>query len=57
MITLNQDSLILGTAYEFKKKHDQLFENLTKNDSISIRFIDSNNEKSLGKTIKIPVEY
>lgn len=57
MHTLNQDSLIAGNVYEFKKMHSELFENLTEYDSISIRFNTPYNEESLGETLKILAKY
>ncbi len=50
----NKDTLHIGTVAEFKKKHKELFEKLTKNDSISIQFLDG---KKLGERITVPVEW
>jgi len=50
----NKDTLYIGTVAEFKKKHKELFEKLTKNDSISIQFLDG---KKLGERITVPVEW
>jgi len=51
---LNKDTLHIGTVTEFKIKHKDLFEKLTKNDSISIQFLDG---KKLGERVTIPVEW
>lgn len=54
MLTENKDTLHIGTVKEFKKNHKELFEKLTKNDSISIQFLDGNN---LGERVTVPVEW
>lgn len=54
MLNNNKDTLHIGTVSEFKQKHKELFEKLTKNDSISIQFLE---EKKLGERITVPVEW
>jgi len=54
MLSQNKDTLHIGTVSEFKKKHKELFEKLTKNDSISIQFLDG---KKLGERITVPVKW
>ncbi|WP_062060452.1 hypothetical protein [Aquimarina longa] len=54
MLSENKDTLHIGTVTEFKQKHKVLFEKLTKNDSISIQFLDG---KKLGERITVPVEW
>lgn len=54
MLAENKDTLHIGTVREFKKRHENLFKYLTKNDSISIRFLEG---KSLGKRLTIPVKW
>lgn len=54
MLQENKDTLHIGTVSEFKTKHKELFEKLTKNDSISIQFLDG---KKLGERIIIPVKW
>lgn len=57
MLRLNKDTLHIGTVTEFKKKHKELFESLTKNDSISIRFLDSSTKSGLGERLAVPVKW
>ena len=57
MLQLDQDTLHIGTVTEFKKKHKELFNRLTKNDSISIRFLDKSTKSGLGERITVPVEW
>jgi hypothetical protein len=52
MLAENKDTLHIGTVQEFKQKHKALFERLTKNDSISIQFLDG---KKLGERVTVPV--
>jgi hypothetical protein len=54
MLAENKDTLHIGTVSDFKKKHKKLFEKLTKNDSIYIRFLE---KKKLGKRITVPVNW
>ncbi|WP_417237124.1 hypothetical protein [Bizionia paragorgiae] len=54
MLLENKDTLHIGTLNQFKKHHKELFEELTKNDSISIRISDD--KKSVNRKI-FPVEY
>ncbi|MFB9057733.1 hypothetical protein ACFFU9_13380 [Mariniflexile ostreae] len=54
MLNQKKDTLHIGTVAEFKKIHKELFEKLTKNDSISIQFLDG---KKLGERITVPVEW
>ena len=54
MLKENKDTLHVGTVSEFKQNHKELFEKLTKNDSISIQFLDG---KKLGERITVPVEW
>jgi len=54
IIKKKQDTLHIGTVSEFKQNHKKLFERLTKNDSISIQFLDG---KKLGEKITKPVEW
>jgi len=54
MLKENKDTLHIGTVSEFKTKHKVLFEKLTKNDSLSIQFLDG---KKLGKKVTVPVEW
>ncbi|MBU3026006.1 hypothetical protein [Zobellia galactanivorans] len=54
MLEENKDTLHIGTVGEFKTKHAALFEKLTKNDSISIQFLDG---RELGERITVPVEW
>ncbi len=54
MLLENKDTLHIGTVKEFKKEHKELFEQLTKGDSISIQFLDG---KALGEKITIPVKW
>nr|WP_320117752.1 hypothetical protein [uncultured Marinifilum sp.] len=57
MVRLGKDTLHIGTVDEFKQTHKELFESLTKNDSISIRFLDSSTESGLGERIAVPVKW
>ncbi|MFA9372121.1 MAG: hypothetical protein ACERIH_10465 [Labilibaculum antarcticum] len=57
MLRLKKDTLHIGTVVKFKKKHKELFESLTKNDSISIRFLDSGTKSGLGERIAVPVKW
>ncbi|MBL4559645.1 MAG: hypothetical protein JKX79_01535 [Labilibaculum sp.] len=57
MLRLEKDTLHVGTVVEFKKKHKELFESLTKNDSISIRLLDPNSKSGLGERIVVPVNW
>ena len=57
MLRLEKDTLHIGTVVEFKKKHKELFESLTKNDSISIRLLDPNSKSGLGERIVVPVNW
>ena len=54
MLSENKDTLHIGTVNRFKTKHKELFNRLTKNDSISIQFLDG---KKLGERITVPVEW
>ncbi|OEK08616.1 hypothetical protein A8C32_03975 [Flavivirga aquatica] len=54
MLAENKDTLHIGTVKEFKIKHKVLFEKLTKNDSISIQFLD---DGKLGERITVPVKW
>ncbi len=54
MLKENKDTLHVGTVSDFKKNHKEFFEKLTKNDSISIQFLDG---KKLGERITVPVEW
>ena len=54
MLKENKDTLHIGTVADFKVKHKELFEKLTKNDSISIRFLDG---EKMGERITVPVEW
>ena len=54
MLAENKDTLHIGTVDEFKQKHKELFKKLTKNDSISIQFLDG---KKLGERITVPVAW
>ena len=54
MLAENKDTLHIGTVDEFKQQHKELFEKLTKNDSISIQFLDG---KKLGERITVPVAW
>ncbi len=45
MLAHNKDTLHIGTVNQFKKKHRELYEKLTSNDSISIRFFDSGKKR------------
>jgi hypothetical protein len=54
MLKENKDTLHIGTVAKFKKNHKNLFEKLTKNDSISIQLLDG---KQLGERITVPVEW
>ncbi|WP_234859056.1 hypothetical protein [Aquimarina aquimarini] len=54
MLSENKDTLHIGTVKEFKAKHAELFNKLTKNDSISIQFLDG---KELGERITVPVKW
>ncbi|CAA0167423.1 hypothetical protein [Tenacibaculum maritimum] len=54
MLTTNKDTLHIGTVTEFQQKHPKLFQQLTKNDRISIQFLEG---KKLGKPISIPVTW
>ncbi|CAL2104600.1 hypothetical protein [Tenacibaculum sp. 190130A14a] len=54
MFSENKDTLHIGTVSEFKQKHKDLFEKLTKNDSISIQLLD---DGKLGKLISVPVSW
>lgn len=54
MLAQNKDTLHIGTVSEFKQRHKVLFEKLTKNDSISIQFLDG---KKLGERITVPVAW
>ncbi|MCF6351117.1 MAG: hypothetical protein L3J23_08850 [Flavobacteriaceae bacterium] len=57
MLRLNKDTLHIGTVSKFKQKHKELFEKLTKNDSISIRFLDKSKKSGLGKKITVAAEW
>lgn len=57
MLRFKKDILHIGTVAEFKQTHKELFESLTKNDSISIRFLDSSTESGLGERIAVPVKW
>jgi len=50
MLKKNKDTLHIGTVKEFKQKHKELLNRLTKNDSLSIQFLD-------GKKVTVPVEW
>lgn len=52
--TENKDTLHIGTVAEFEKKHKALFETLTKNDSISVQFLDGD---KFGERITVPVKW
>ncbi|CAA0238417.1 hypothetical protein ACE1MK_07440 [Tenacibaculum maritimum] len=54
MLTTNKDTLHIGTVTEFQQKHPKLFQQLTKDDRISIQFLEG---KKLGKPISIPVTW
>ena len=54
MLEENKDTLHIGTVSDFKKNHKELFERLTKNDSISVQFLDGN---KFGEHITVPVEW
>lgn len=54
MLRENKDTLHIGSVSEFKVKHKALFDKLTKNDSLSIQFLDN---KKLGERITVPVEW
>ncbi|WP_010522838.1 hypothetical protein [Aquimarina agarivorans] len=54
MLSQNKDTLHIGTVKEFKKTHKELFEKLTKNDSISIQFLEG---KKLGERVTVPVKW
>ncbi|CAA0257472.1 hypothetical protein [Tenacibaculum maritimum] len=54
MLTTNKDTLHIGTVTEFRQKHPKLFQQLTKDDRISIQFLEG---KKLGKPISIPVTW
>ena len=54
MLKENKDTLHIGTVANFKTKHKELFEKLTKGDSISIQFLDG---KKLGERITVPAEW
>lgn len=54
MLAQNKDTLHIGTVEAFKVKHKELFEKLTKNDSISIQFLDNG---ELGERLIVPVEW
>jgi hypothetical protein len=54
MLKEGKDTLHIGTVSAFKKNHKTLFERLTKNDSISIQFLDGD---ALGKRVTVPVEW
>ncbi|CAA0237802.1 conserved hypothetical protein [Tenacibaculum maritimum] len=54
MLTTNKDTLHIGTVTEFRQKHPKLFQQLTKNDRISIQFLEG---KKLGKPISLPVTW
>ncbi|CAA0159044.1 conserved hypothetical protein [Tenacibaculum maritimum] len=54
MLTTNKDTLHIGTVTEFRQKHPRLFQQLTKDDRISIQFLEG---KKLGKPISIPVTW
>ncbi|WP_233268673.1 hypothetical protein [Cellulophaga sp. L1A9] len=54
MLEENKDTLHIGTVSDFKKNHKELFERLTKNDSISVQFLDGN---KFGERISVPVEW
>ncbi|MFA9372112.1 MAG: hypothetical protein ACERIH_10420 [Labilibaculum antarcticum] len=57
MLRLKKDTLRIGTVVEFKQKHKELFENLTRNDSVSIRFLNSSTKSGLGERIAVPVKW
>ncbi|OEK08609.1 hypothetical protein A8C32_03935 [Flavivirga aquatica] len=54
ILSLKQDTLHIGTVSKFKQKHKELFEKLTKNDSISIQFFD---EDKFGEKITVPAKW
>ncbi len=54
MLKEGKDTLHIGTVSEFRTKHKELFEELTKKDSISIQFL---NGKKLRERITVPVEW
>lgn len=54
MLAENKDTLHIGTVAEFAKKHKALFETLTKNDSISVQFLDGD---KFGERITVPVKW
>ncbi len=54
MKDLNQDTLSIGTISQLRAKHKDLFEQLIKNDSISILFL---NNKKLGERIVVPIKW
>lgn len=57
MLNHKKDTLHIGTVDDLKKKHKELFELLTKNDSISIRLLNSSTKSGLGERIAVPVEW
>lgn len=57
MLSLKKDTLHIGTVDEFKQTYKELFESLTKNDSISIQLLDSSTKSGLGKRIAVPVKW
>ena len=52
MIAENKDTLHIGTVAAFKRKHNEVFEKLTKGDSISVQFLRGS---KLGGRITVPV--
>ncbi len=54
MLAQNKDTLHIGTVQEFKKKHKKLFELFTKNDSLSIQFLE---KYKFGELITIPLKW
>ncbi|CAA0237699.1 conserved exported hypothetical protein [Tenacibaculum maritimum] len=54
MLSTNKDTLHIGTVTEFRQKHPKLFQQLTKDDRVSIQFLEG---KKLGKPISIPVTW
>ncbi|MFA9372116.1 MAG: hypothetical protein ACERIH_10440 [Labilibaculum antarcticum] len=56
MSVLNKDTLSISIS-EFQIRNSELFNKLTKNDSISVRFLDSSTKSGLGERIAIPVKW
>ena len=55
MLQQGKDTLHIGTVAKFKQTHMELFEMLTKNDSISIYLLDDKTKSGLGERIAVPV--